>query len=320
MPEIADDIEPVIETTAPPPVDEIDWGAAEAVEEPGSSADDDFAGAPENGVHLAGDGSATSRLEEGDGTLPETGDDSDDEATPAAATDLDESGEPVIAPPALSPDVRVVVLFDENAHAFREGLVLVDDVMPFVRTNRPIVYGVRNPTTGERELHPYGGDVKPAFEAAWAAVNGEAPPVPPDDIVAALAAAHEPAPETWHEAPAPEPEPVLEPLTPERHAEIANAHWGALYGTGHAPAFDIAATAQGIAIAGDAARERRQHFPASIPEASVAAVEALGGTLRGLRHLLACYRHLAHAAAGGVDVSEAIEAVDSVAAPLLPTL
>ena len=66
-------------------------------------------------------------------------------------------------------------------------------------------------------------------------------------------------------------------------------------------------------------RSRRQ-FPASTPEASVAAVESLGDTLRNLRHLIACYRHLAHAAAGGVDVSAELALVDGVAAPLFPEL
>lgn len=288
---------------------------------------------------------AEARLDESDG-IPVADDPEEPviEAHPLTVVTFDKVGNVIAGPVNAAQDG--IDWEEPNAEAV--GLI---DPAPYRATAGAVAIGVYNLVTGEVGVFALHGDnVPPAVAREWRTLAATVPEVPPlhpdpDAFRAQLGAARAaeasavpivaepevaapnvaPEPGTWRDAPepvsAPPPAdaPPPEPLTPDQHADVAYAHWNALHAGGPV-AIDIAATGQGIAIAGAAARERRQQHPHSIPEASVAAVEGLGGTFRGLRRLIACYRHLAHAAAGGVDVGEALAALDAVADPLVPEL
>lgn len=387
-------VDPDVITSAAPPDDD------PAASDPD---DDDFAGAAEDGPNLVGDGSATSRLEEGDGTLPETGEPAVVEPTPADAVPeryadqlLDEEVEalhradaarvaadelhaevgldvpddgPTVSPPEdvlpASQPINVVV-FDARgnvilgainetqtgidwtkSNAAVESGDLTAALAPFITIDGAAGYGVYNLVTGAVELFGRTGAAPPPVHREWwstlVPTVPEVPPLHPDpdafraakgaptgsrleavptpllaELAGSITAVGDdavPAPVDVSAALEPEPE----PLTPGQHADVAFKHWTQLRARGPG-AFDVAATAQGIAIAGEAARERRTKHPHSTPETSVAAVEALGETMRNLRHLVASLRHLAHAANGGVDVTDALASIDGLAAQLVPEL
>ncbi len=101
-------------------------------------------------------------------------------------------------------------------------------------------------------------------------------------------------------------------LVTEQHLANAGKALDRLSAAGKLGPVDHAALHQGAMIGATHARAARVAHPHSTPEASVVAIEAAPKVIQALQDQLDCYRNLAHAAALGADISDALETIDAI--------